>query len=74
MSKATGIKVGTFIEWHAKGVVSDYDTLCGLDANDPGINTYGHTSPTKGQKITCPECKTIWLNMKALKLRSSDFE
>ena len=73
MSKAIGVQVGDSVEWHAPGVVSDYDTLCGLDANDSGIDTHGVVQARKGQKITCVQCKTIWEGTKALRLRSTDF-
>ena len=89
MSKAIGIAVDGNVEWHAPGVVSDYDTLCGYDANDPacsdagiicgydandpGIGTSGTVKSGRGQKITCEQCKAIWQATQALRLRSTDF-
>ena len=73
MSKAVGVLICGETTWHAAGVVSDYDTLCGIDANDPGLGFDGLVEAHKGQKITCAECKTVWLRMQALRLRSSDF-
>ena len=73
MSTAVGLTVDGIVEWHAPGVVSDYDTLCGYDANDPGIGTGGTVQPGRGQKITCEQCKAIWEATQALRLRSTDF-
>lgn len=74
MSKVIGVKMDTGeVIWHAPGVVSDYDTLCGLDANDSEADTYGTVEPKRGQKITCESCKAIWERTVALRLRATDF-
>lgn len=74
MSKVIGVKMDTGeVIWHALGVVSDYDTMCGLDANDSEADTYGTVEPKRGQKITCESCKSIWERTTALKLRATDF-
>jgi hypothetical protein len=74
MSKAIGVVIDGETQWHARGVFDDYDTLCGIDSNDPAIGHQGTMEPLRGQKIDCITCKTIWSNTVALKLRSSDFE
>ncbi len=62
-------------EWHAPPAGNqDYVTLCGIDGDDPEMGQYGTVEPTAGQKITCAQCKDIWLGVIALKLRASDFE
>lgn len=73
MGKAVGVQVGDLIEWHAPSVTNEYDTLCGLDAEDSKIDTHGLVQAGRGQKITCEQCKTIWEGVKALRLRSTDF-
>ena len=75
ISKVVGVKMDTGeVIWHAPGVVSDYDTMCGLDANDSEADTYGTVVPKRGQKITCESCKSIWERTVALRLRVADFD
>ena len=74
MSKVIGVVIDGEPSWHAQGVLSDYDTLCGVDANDPTIGHGGTVTPRRGQKIDCQNCKTMWLNMRALRLRATNFE
>lgn len=74
MSKAVGIRIDGGIEWHAAGVVMDYATLCGLDADDPSLGHLGTEKPRRGQKITCGTCRLTWNRTLALRLRSTDFE
>jgi hypothetical protein len=75
MSKAVGVVIDGEVEWHAPGVVGpDYDTLCGIDSNDPQIGHQGLVSPKRGQKITCALCKSIWGSVMAMNLRKSNFE
>lgn len=66
----------TKVEWHISnaGGISDYHTLCGIDADDPSIGHFGCLEYKKGIKITCSECKSIWEGVKAAKIRSTDFE
>lgn len=74
MTKVIGVRMDfDDIEWHAPGVVSDYDTLCGVDANDPSIGHYGTVPAPRGQRITCTECRQIFERFSALHLRAADF-
>lgn len=75
MKKVVGVNMGFgSVEWHAPGVVSDYTTMCGLDANDSSVGTHGTVEPGRGQKITCESCKAIWERTVALRLRVTDFD
>ena len=61
-------------QWHAPGVFGpDYDTLCGIDANDPTIGHEGLVTAKRGQKITCMNCKMIWQGVVAMNLRKASF-
>lgn len=63
------------IEWHAHPAGSgDYSTLCGIDSDDPSIGHHGTVAAKPGQKITCGQCKSLWTDMRELKLRASDFQ
>jgi hypothetical protein len=75
MSKAIGVCLGGGeVEWHAPGVVQDYDTLCGLDANEPGEGLHGTIVAPRGQKITCAECASIFVRTQELGLRRASFD
>lgn len=75
MSKVLGVDIDGVVEWHAPNVAGpDYDTLCGVDADDPAIGHEGLIPAKRGQKITCMQCKMIWEGVVALKLRKSNFE
>lgn len=74
MSKAIGVETDDGTEWHAPGVVSDYDTLCGTDAGDPTIGHHGLVTAKRGQKITCDQCRNVWKGVMALRLRARDFD
>lgn len=74
MSKAIGVIESGEVIWHAKGVVQDYDTLCGTDSNDPDLGHGGLVQPKRGQKITCVQCKSIWQATISLKLGTTDFD
>ena len=71
MSKFVAILIDGEITIHADRAAGNYDTLCGLDGNDPGI---GHTAAEcpKGSKINCSDCWAIW--QAAQGLRARDFE
>lgn len=72
--KVVGVNVDGHIEWHARGIGSnDYDTMCGVDANDPDIGHFGTVQPHRGAKITCSQCRSMFEGFKSLRLRSSDF-
>lgn len=72
-SKVVGVMVDGELTFHAAGAVSDYDTLCGIDANDPRVGHGGQVEVKRGQKITCTECRTIWNNVIRMRLRASNF-
>jgi hypothetical protein len=69
-------RVSTIIEGeylvHMAGGVSDYDTSCGLDMNDPAIGQTSDNISETRDKINCPACIRIWLS--AREYRKSDFE
>lgn len=48
---------------HLPGVMSDYATMCGLDGDDPTENMYTRNTK-RGAKVTCEQCKQIWLKCK----------
>jgi hypothetical protein len=75
---ASGKVVGVLIEgestWHAPHAgPGDYNTLCGIDADDPSIGHQGVIETPPGQKITCAQCKLIWEGVRALRLTSRHF-
>lgn len=75
MSKAVGVLIDGEETWHAPSVAGpDYDTLCGIDANDSEVGTFGTIEPKRGQKITCVQCYGIWQGVTAMRLRESNFE
>lgn len=75
MSKAVGVLIEGEKTWHAPPVAGpDYDTLCGIDANDSAVGTYGTVEPKRGQKITCTRCYAIWHGVVAMRLRASSFD
>lgn len=59
-------------EFHAPPA-GDFDTLCGVDANDdhPLVGTMGFCKVSKGQKIDCAQCYSIWVA--AREVRKSEF-
>lgn len=74
MTKAVGVVIDGVLGWHAGGPgVTDHDTLCGVDANDPAIGHTGVVVAKRGQKITCATCKAVWCGTVALGLKTSDF-
>ena len=55
---------------HATSQTGAYQTLCGLDGDDPTVGqTKSRVLP--GEKITCPDCKAMWLEAK--RYRRGDF-
>ncbi len=75
MRKVIGVVINGEITFHAPDASgADYDTLCGIDANDPTIGHGGRVAAPKGQKINCGTCRTIYDCFISLKLRRSDFE
>lgn len=74
MSKAVGVVIDEQVEWHAPGAGgTDHDTLCGIDANDSAIGHGGTVQAKRGQKIECAQCRAIWADVTAMKLRKRDF-
>lgn len=71
--KVIGVDINGEIEWHIVGVMHDYDTACGLDANDPTLGHQGVVEAKRSQKITCEQCRDLWLRLRELRLRQSDF-
>lgn len=72
MSKAVGVMIDGEVSWHAPASgAGDYDTLCGIDANDPEIGHAGTVEPKRGRKIECASCRGIW--EAARPLRATDF-
>ena len=55
-----------------EGVGGDFDTLCGIDANDPTIGHTGTAPMPKGGKIDCKSCHNVWLAAKCV--RKTDFK
>ncbi|MGD2065594.1 MAG: hypothetical protein PVI43_00305 [Candidatus Bathyarchaeota archaeon] len=77
MSRVIGVRESDGVIWHAINCFpTDYDTLCGLDANDPYIHvgTFGTVKAPPGQKITCPQCISVFTGFREAGFRKSDFE
>lgn len=61
-------------EYHIRSVDgTGYDTLCGLDAHDPDIGTYGSFPAPAGKKVTCQQCTDVYFGVKALRLSTTNF-
>lgn len=58
-------------EVHMVGGVSDYDTACGLDMNDPTLGQLPENISETTDKIDCQGCIMIWQG--ALLYKRSDF-
>jgi len=58
-------------EVHATSQTGAYQTLCGLDGDDPTVGQLA-SDVLPGEKITCPDCKAMWLE--AQRYRRGDFE
>lgn len=73
MSKVIGVNIESEITWH---VVGDgiYDTLCGIDANDSRVGHMGTVIADHGTKVNCKQCKSIFVRMRELRLKITDFE
>lgn len=65
------VKLDTGITVHCAATYGDYDTLCGIDSNDPKIGHFGTVPVHPLARIDCPACRAI---VRAAKLyRESDF-
>lgn len=75
MSKSiVGVVEENRTTWHIVGVgPTDHVTLCGLDGDDHIEGQFGTVEPKRGQKIDCAQCKQIWLGVRVMRLRYSDF-
>lgn len=75
MIKVIGIKIYSEISWHIPSgeAGGDYDTLCGIDANDESIGHTGKVTAPRGQKIDCNQCLALFKTIKSLRLKHSDF-
>ena len=73
MSKIVGVNGEDGVVWHAAGVATDYDTLCGIDASDPAIGHFGTLPSSRRDKINCAACKAIFEGFRRLGLRATDF-
>ncbi len=71
-----GRRVETLIDGerliHMVGCVTDHDTACGIDMNDPEIGQCPENINNTVHLITCPACITIWKNAK--KYRRDQFD
>lgn len=59
---------------HAPNVGGSYDTLCGIDADDPKIGHGGKFEPHHTEFIDCETCYSIWKGLVAMGLRLKDFK
>jgi hypothetical protein len=66
------VKTHNGISVHCRCGYGDYDTLCGIDANDPFIGHLGTVSVAINTKIDCAACKAIFETAK--NYRRSDFK
>lgn len=67
-----GVKLDTGITVHCAAGYGDYDTLCGIDSNDPQIGHFGTVPVAINTKIDCPACQGIFRAAK--QYRESDFK
>ena len=73
--KTVGILIDGESTFHAASHGhGDYNSLCGIDADDPSIGHGGPVPAARGQKITCQQCFAIWRGTLELKLRASNFD
>lgn len=55
------VRVDGDVTVHMAGTVGDYDTICGLDANDIQVGHEPATVPKGGRaRIDCDACWAIW--------------
>ena len=67
-----GVKIDTGITIHCAAGYGDYDTLCGIDSDDPEIGHFGTFIVAANAKIDCPACRGIFRAAKSY--RESDFK
>lgn len=66
------VKTDQGISVHCRSGYGDFDTLCGLDSNDPAIGHLGTVPVAINTKIDCAACKAIF--SAARTYRASDFK
>ena len=68
MGRKTAVRIGGEISIHvsADGLSGNYDTLCGLAGDDPGIG-HENVAVPRGAKIDCGQCRAIWEGAKQFK-------
>jgi hypothetical protein len=66
------VKTAEGIIVHCRCGYGDYDTLCGIDSNDPAIGHFGTVPVAINTKIDCSACKSIFAAAKSYRL--SDFK
>lgn len=60
--------------WHIiGGANTDHATLCGLEACDREIGTYGLVPAKRGTKITCSQCWNEYQHVKRMRFKPDDF-
>jgi len=72
MSKRVATLIDGERQVHMVGGVSDYDTSCGIDMNDPTLGQFPENLSETKDKIDCSACLRIWQSAKAY--RASDFK
>jgi hypothetical protein len=73
-TRIVGVMLDGKPTFHAAGHgFGDYDTLCGIDADDPTIGHGGRFKTPRRMKIDCDACYAIWTGTLALRLRKSNF-
>ena len=68
---ASSKRVATVIDGvrqvHMVGGFTDYDTLCGIDMNDPRLGHFPESLTETSDKIDCDACTRIWIDVRAYK-------
>ena len=47
--------------------ISDYDTACGIDMNDPLLGHHMNNASTTREPIDCAQCFSIWKQARTFK-------
>lgn len=69
-SPRIGVIIDGKLTVHADSENGNYDTLCGIDANDNAIGHQGFADAGR-RRIGCSDCKAIW--RRARQYRARDF-
>lgn len=62
------VKTDEGISVHCGNACGDFDTLCGIDSNDPNIGHFGTVPVACNTKIDCKTCRSIWNTCRAYRL------